>query len=123
MTETLNIPRIDTRQENVRAAIDALRERLSPRGNIVSEAGKQLTLKVFGEALAPQQVVERICHDVRTTGLPAVLKYSAALDRAELTAETIRVPLAELQAAHKAAAPEFLAAIRNIRGRILEFQK
>lgn len=123
MTENLHIPRIDTRQADVRKAIDDLRERLSPRGNIVSEAGKALTLAVFGEALAPQQVVERICHDVRTTGLPAVLKYSAALDRAELTADTIRVPLADLQAAHKAAAPEFLAAIRNIRGRILEFQK
>lgn len=119
---TLAIPRIDTRQDNVQSALDALRERLSPRGNVVSEAGRRLTVEVFGEAFSPQQVVERICGEVRAQGLPAVLRYSAQLDRAQLSGETLRVPAAELAAAHAAAKPEFLAAIRNIRARILEFQ-
>ena len=56
----------------------ALRERLSPRGDVVSEAGRRRTIEVFGEPLSPQQVVERICGDVRERGLAAVLDYSRA---------------------------------------------
>ena len=122
MPAPLNLLRIDTRQANVRQALAELRERLSPRGNIVSEAGRRRTIEVFGESLSPQQVVERICQDVRTKGLPAVLDYSARIDRANLTADTIRVSAAELVAAHSAASPEFLAAIRRIRENILRFQ-
>ena len=58
-----------------------LRERLSPRGNVVSEAGRRRTIEVFGEPLSPAQVVERICTDVRERGLAAVLDYSARLDK------------------------------------------
>lgn len=122
MTEPLNITRIDTRQDDVRAELDALAERLSPRGNIVSEAGRKLTIEVFGEPLSPQQVVERICHEVRTDGMAALLRFCKSLDRADLTAETIRVPQADLAAAHERATPEFLKTIRRIRDNILEFQ-
>ena len=96
MADRLKLLRIDTRQANVRQALADLRERLSPRGNVVSEAGRRRTIEVFGEPLSPQQVVERICHDVRTKGLPAVLDYSARIDKANLTRETIRVSEAEL---------------------------
>ena len=69
MSHALQLLRIDTRQANVRQALADLRERLSPRGNIVSEAGRQRTIEVFGQPLSPQEVVERICDDVRTKGL------------------------------------------------------
>ncbi len=123
MTEPLKLLRIDTRQANVRQSLAELRARLSPRGDFVSEAGRRRTVEVFGEALSPQQVVERICEDVRTKGLAAVLDYSARIDQAKLTAETIRVPAAELSAAHAAADPNFLATIRRIRENILRFQR
>ena len=45
----LNIQRIDTRRDNVHEALALLREKLSPQGNIVSEAGRQRTIAVFGE--------------------------------------------------------------------------
>src|SRR5689334_12446971 len=80
-------------------------------------------MEVFGEPLTPQQVVERICGDVKSRGLAAVLEYSRKLDRAELTAETIRVSASELAAAHAAADPQFLATVRRIRDNILEFQR
>ncbi|MDO4557414.1 MAG: histidinol dehydrogenase [Planctomycetia bacterium] len=99
-----------------------LRRKLSPRGNVVSESGKQRTIEIFGEPLTPQRTVERICDDVRESGLSAVLDYSRRIDHAELTAETLRVPLEELKAAHAAADPEFLAAIRRVRDRIVRFQ-
>jgi histidinol dehydrogenase len=118
----LNIRRIDARRGDAQAAIAELRAKLAPSGNIVSEAGRRKTVEVFGEPLAPAEVVERICSDVRTQGLAAVLRYTAKLDGAELTAETLRVPAAELAAAHAKVSPDFLGTIRRIRENILRFQ-
>lgn len=123
MTQPLRIRRIDARTTQVHSALLALRERLSPRGDIVSEAGRRRTMEVFGEPLSPQQVVERICNDVRQKGLAAVLDYSARIDKAPLTAETIRVGADELRAAHAAASPRLLATIRRVRNNILQFQR
>ena len=67
MSTPFSIQRIDTRNGDVRAALDALRQKLSPAGNVVSEAGRRRTIEVFGEPLSPQQVVERICGDVQAT--------------------------------------------------------
>jgi histidinol dehydrogenase len=118
----LNIQRIDARRGDAQAAIAQLRAQLAPSGNIVSEAGRRKTLEVFGEPLMPAEVVERICSDVRTQGLSAVLRYTAKLDGAELTAETLRVPTSELAAAHAKVSPDFLGTIRRIRENVLRFQ-
>ena len=119
----LSIRRIDSRREDIRAAMNALRRRLSPEGNVVSEAGRRRTIEVFGEPLSPAEVVGRICRDVKTVGLPALLDYSARIDGARLTAETIRVSPQELEEAHARADAGFLAAIRSIRRRIWNFQE
>ncbi len=97
--------------------------RLSPRGNVVSEAGRRRTVEVFGEPLSPAEVVARICSDVAEKGLAAALEYSAKIDMADLTAETIRVPAAELAQAHAAADPRLLAAVRRVAENIREFQQ
>jgi histidinol dehydrogenase len=121
-TNALNIRQLDTRRDDSLAALDALRERLSPRGDIVSEAGRWKTIEVFGEALAPRQVVERICGDVRTRGLQALLEYTKKLDGFEHTRDSLRVSADELAAAHRSVEPEFLESVRRIRANILEFQ-
>lgn len=118
----LRIRTIDTAGADAGRLFDELRGKLSPKGDVVSEAGKKRTLELFGEALTPQQVVERICGDVKGRGLAAVLEYTAKLDRKELTAETVRVSAAEFEAAHAAADPGYLATIRRIRDNIREFQ-
>jgi histidinol dehydrogenase len=118
----LEIHRIDTRQPDGPAAIAQLRAKLAPSGNVVSDAGRQKTLEVFGTPMAPTEVVERICSDVRTQGLDAVLRYTAKLDNAQLSPNTLRVPGDELASAHSRAAPEFLETIRRIRDNILRFQ-
>ncbi|MGE0760377.1 MAG: histidinol dehydrogenase [Pirellulaceae bacterium] len=121
---TLQIPRLNTRQHDFQDALRALRERLSPRsGEIVSEAGRQKTLEVFGEPLTPQQVVARICTEVRDQGLPALLHYCEKLDRAALRRETLRISDEELENAHAQADPQFLQTVRRIRDRILKFQR
>jgi len=118
----LEIQRIDTRQPEGQAAISQLRAKLSPGGNVVSDAGRQKTLEVFGTPMAPTEVVERICSDVRTQGLDAVLRYTAQLDNAQLSANSLRVPSEELESAHSRAAPEFLQTVQRIRDNILRFQ-
>ena len=123
MNTPLKIQRIDTRTGDVDAALAALRSKLSPAGNVVSEVGRRRTIEVFGEPLSPQQVVERICGDVQSRGLDAVLEYSRKLDKAELTPQSVRVSAAELATAHAACDPELLATIRRIRANILEFQR
>lgn len=123
MAELISMTRIDSRTDSVAQGLRELRERLSPRGNVVSEAGRRRTLEVFGEALSPVQVVERICGEVRDRGLPALLHYSEKLDRATLTGDSLRVSPDEIRAAHERADPKYLATIRRIRDNILEFQR
>ncbi len=118
----LNLRLIDSRQDNIHQAMAELRERLSPRGNVVSEAGRRRTVEVFGEPLTPAEVVQRICGDVERTGLEAVLDYCRRIDKAELTAETIRVPAEELARAHAAVDPQLLEAVERIRHNINYFQ-
>jgi histidinol dehydrogenase len=119
---TLTLRRIRYTDADAAAQLLQLRRRLSLQADIVSPRGRALTEKVFGEALTPAQVVERICRDVRERGLTAVLHYGEQLDNKKLTADTLRVTPAELKAAHKAAAPEFLETIRRVKHRILSFQ-
>jgi histidinol dehydrogenase len=118
----LNIQRIDSRTSDAPGALAALRAKLSPRGNVVSEEGRRRTLEVFGEPLTPEQVVERICGDVREQGLAAVLDYSARVDKHPLSSDTLRVEPAQLKSAHAKAEPRFLEAVRRIRRAILDFQ-
>jgi histidinol dehydrogenase len=123
MTNPLNIQRFDTRQDSITSVVAALRDKLSPGGDIVSAAGRQRTIDVFGEPLTAKQVVQRICADVRNDGLSAVLKYTKSLDNVELDAQSLRVSADELHSAHATADPEFLATIGRIQDNILEFQQ
>jgi histidinol dehydrogenase len=116
-------PRIDLAAADGRARLDALRDRLVSQGDVVSPAGRQRTIDVFGEPLSPRQVVERICADVRSQGRAAVLDYGRRIDGADLTPETLLVPEATLRAAHAAAEPAFLDAVRRIRSRVERFQR
>jgi histidinol dehydrogenase len=123
MPSELKIAWIDSRRDDIRTEMARLREKLSPRGDIVSQEGRKRTMEIFGEPLSPVEVVRKICRDVQEQGLSAVLDYSARIDRAELTAETIRVPPSDLAEAHGKAEPEFLDAVRRVRDNIVEFQQ
>ena len=90
-----------------------LRRRLSPQGDVVTPASRQRTIEVFGEPLSPAEVVERVCRDVQEKGIAAVLDYSRRIDKADLAAQTLRVPEGELAAAHAQANRGFLEAVRR----------
>ncbi|TMQ35566.1 MAG: histidinol dehydrogenase [Planctomycetota bacterium] len=118
----LKLRRIDCATGDAAEEIARLRDRLSPQGDIVSARGRELTEKVFGQALSPQRVVDRICTDVVRRGLPAVLHYTEQLDGARLTAQTIKASAAEIAEAHAGADPAFLETVRRVRQNILSFQ-
>src|SRR2546425_1237931 len=80
--------------------ITALRTKMNVQGDVVSPRSRQLTEAVFGEALSPAQVVERICLDVQKRGLEAALFYTEKFDKARLDASSLRVSADELAEAH-----------------------
>lgn len=123
MNEPINLPVLDCRENDARVLFASLRDKLSPQGDVVSEAGRQRTMELFGEPLSPQQVVERICSDVAESGLQALLDYTKKLDGKEITAETLRVSPEEIAQAHADADSEYLETIRRIRANIIEFQQ
>jgi histidinol dehydrogenase len=108
---------------SARQALEALRERLSPRGDIVSEAGRARTLELFGSPLTPREVVTRILGEIRRDGRAALLKYAKLLDKPDLGDGDLRVSPAELEAAHQSVDREFLSTVRRIRDNVLEFQR
>ena len=118
----LTIPTIDCSTQDPLVVLADLRRKLSPQGDVVSDAGRRRTIELFGEALAPRQVVQRICADVRARGLAAVLEYTQKLDNKSLTIDSLRVSDDELASAHAACDPAFLKTIRRIRENIIEFQ-
>lgn len=119
----LQLPVIDARKPDYARELDALREQLSPSGNVVSERGRELTQRVFGQALTPQQVVERICGEVRQQGRQAVAHYAEALDGAQLPSGTLSLPESRLREAHAQASPELLSAVRAIADNVQAFQQ
>jgi histidinol dehydrogenase len=121
-TTPLKIRHIRCAESDSAATLAELRRQLTAQGNVVSPRGRELTQKVFGEPLPPARVVERICADVRSKGLEAVLRYTEQFDRAKLTAATLRVTAAELADAHKTADRSFLETVRRVRHNVLSFQ-
>jgi len=122
MTEVINIQRVDARG-GTSAILTELRDKLSPRGDVVSPRGKALTEEVFGEPLSPLEVVQRICADVQDDGTDSLLRYTAALDKADLSPQQLRVSEEELAVAHANADSKLLESIRRIRSNIEDFQR
>jgi histidinol dehydrogenase len=120
---SLKIRRIDCSREDALAAIAQLRRELSPKGNVVSAEGKARTVAAFGEPLTPGQVVEKICGDVATRGLAAVLDYTRRLDGVSLEPDAVRVSESELDDAYRSADPAYLQTLANIRANILAYQQ
>jgi histidinol dehydrogenase len=120
--DTVTLRRIRLAEPDGAAQLAALRDQLGAQGNVVSARGRELTVKVFGEALPPARVVERICADVKARGLAAVLHYTEQLDKTKLTADTLRVGADDLAGAWARADSVFLETVRRVRQNVLAFQ-
>ncbi|RLS29341.1 MAG: histidinol dehydrogenase [Planctomycetota bacterium] len=115
--------RIDLAQPNGRARLDALRGKLVSHGDMISPAGRQKTIDVFGEPLSPRLVVERICADVAATGLDAVLDYTLRIDGIAIPRGDLFVTPQALAAAHRSVESGFLESVRRIGANVERFQR
>ena len=121
----MQILRINSQSQDAVQQIRQLRETLSPRGDVVSESDRQRTIDIFGEPLTPRQIVRKICGDIETQGLSALLGYSAKIDgwKGAADASGLRVPLEELESAARNADQALIASVRRVRQNIQEFQQ
>ena len=103
------LTRLDTTASDFQERLEELRKKLSPDGTVVSERSTKLTMSLFGQALSPQEVVERICQDVQKGKTQAVLKYARVLDDPNIVAERLRVPRDRMAAAHGSVWERFVA--------------
>ncbi len=118
----LKLRRIDLSASNATSQLNKLRDQFRYDSEVVSASAKKLTQTVFGEALSPMRVVERICNEVRDKGLASVLHYTEVFDKVKLKPEMIRVKPAELAAAHASVSQEFLDVLRQIQYNVMQFQ-
>src|SRR5919201_765123 len=109
----LRLRRIRYGSDEAAAQLAGLRAQLSAQGNVVSARGRALTEKVFGEALPPARVVERVCADVRARGRAALFHYTEQFDGVRLDPDTLRVARSEMARAHAAADPALVGAVRR----------
>ncbi|WP_448191027.1 histidinol dehydrogenase [Azospirillum sp. sgz301742] len=70
-----------------------------------------------------QAIVHGILEDVRTRGDAALLDYTARFDRQTLTADQLRIPAAEIDAAMAQCGPDLLAALDTAAERIEAFHR
>jgi histidinol dehydrogenase len=123
MTSAAPCARIDLTLPEGRARLEALRGKLVSQGDVISPAGRQKTIDVFGEPLSPKQVVERICADVAAKGLDAVLDYTRRIDGIAIPRDGLFVAPEALATAHREVGGEFLDSVRRIRANVERFQK
>ena len=105
------------------SAIDALRTRLEIFEKESSARSAALTRKVFGHAMSPAEVVERIVNDVRKRGDEAVIEYTLKLDGAILTPDMFRVDTASIVKAEKSAPAEFVSAVKFAADNVRAYQQ
>ena len=118
----LKMRRIDLTASNAAKELAKLRDQFRVESEVASPQARKLSQSAFGQALTPVQAVERICTDVKSQGLAAVLKYTELFDKVKLKPDDIRVPQSELAAAHAKADGDYLDTLRRLRYNIDSFQ-
>jgi len=108
------IRRIDTRTDQGRRAVEALRASLSAEQGMVSGGG---------DAGGAEEAVRRVLEDVRVRGDAAVCEWTNRFDGSKLRPGDLRVPEETIEAAYEAQAREFIETAARIRDSIREFQR
>ena len=114
--------RIDLTASSAGKELAKLRDQFRVEAEVATPQARKLSQAVFGQSLSISQGVERICLDVKSQGLAAVLKYTEAFDKVKLKAADLRVPASELAAAHAKADGDYLDTLRRLRYNIDSFQ-
>ena len=113
---------ITTSRQSAEQELRRLREKLSFREGVVTEAARRKTIEAFGRPLTPVEVVKTIIADVRKRGDAAVLEYMAKIDGVRLKARQVPVRPAEMAAGAGRVSRELLDALRLAKRNIALFQ-
>jgi len=105
---------IDPGQADYRARVDALLSLLRGGGLLAAEEK---------DALDVPAIVADILAQVREGGDDAAAALATQLDRAQLSADGLRVPQADIDAAHAAAEPAFLSLVQRVADNIRAYQE
>lgn len=90
---------------------------------IVKAADYQLKREVDYGTAEQLETVKQVVRAIRAEGDAALFRYTAAFDRYELTADTVRVSDEEIQAAYDEVEPDFVKAIRQAAANIRAFHE
>ena len=104
-------------------ALAALKGRLERSTRLASITASARTKQVFGRALSPVEVVQRILSDVRRRGDAAVADYTKKFDRTTLTPRQFRVTEAQIRRAVAQIPKQLRQAIRRAKRNVERFQK
>lgn len=88
---------------------------------VISEKVQARIERTFGEALSPQQLVDRIVGDIRRRGDAAVLEYTVKIDGVTLTAAGMEVTAAEKKQAMAALPAELADVLQQAAANIRRF--
>ena len=88
---------------------------------VISEKVQARIERTFGEALSPQQLVDRIVGDIRRRGDDAVLEYTVKIDGVTLTAAGMEVTAAEKKQAMAALPAELADVLQQAAANIRRF--
>jgi len=109
---TLRVLSLDA--QGAREALATLLATLRSGGLVASDEQQSLDVP---------SIVQGILKQVHEGGDAAAAALAGKLDRAQLDPRALRVPLSEIERAHRAAAPEFLALIRRVIRDIRAYQE
>lgn len=90
---------------------------------VISEKVQARIERTFGEALSPQQLVDRIVGDIRRRGDAAVLEYTVKIDGVTLTAAGMEVTAAEKKQAMAALPAELADVLQQAAANIRRFHQ
>lgn len=90
---------------------------------IVSDNVLKRIHQMFGEALTPTRLVEKIVRDVRSDGDSAVLAYMAKIDRVTLTAAAMEVSSEEKKQAISIIEPDLLKSLQQAAENVRRFHQ
>ncbi|MDA7950956.1 MAG: histidinol dehydrogenase [Pirellulaceae bacterium] len=119
---TLGLPILRADSEEFPQFLKELKKKLSLQGEVTSTEGQKKTKAIFGESLSPQEVVTKICGDIKENGSKALFDYSYKIDGAKVDSQTILVSQKELEEAHDQVETEYLETLRHITSNIETFQ-
>ena len=114
---------LNAQSTDLSAALSALSAKLGSGAGMVSQAGMEKTVAVFGKPLTPAEVVRTLIAAVRERGDDAIAEYLLKLDGARLTPEQFRLSPDALRDAWDQTPEPVRSALQRARENIRRFQE